>query len=768
MPTIYIDNQPFEVRDGQNLLEACLSLGLNVPYFCWHPMLGSVGACRQCAVKVFKDENDTRGRIVMSCMTPAAEGTRLSVEDKDAQAFRKSVIEWLMTNHPHDCPVCDEGGECHLQDMTLLTGHDYREYRFDKRTYRNQDLGPFINHEMNRCIQCYRCVRYYRDYAGGRDLNAFASHNHVYFGRHEDGTLENEFSGNLVEVCPTGVFTDKTYKSHYTRRWDLQTAPSICAHCSVGCNTTPGERYGSLRRIRNRYNGDVNGYFLCDRGRFGYEFVNDVRRFRHVLHRIPDESFRRPGQLVPVIKSFMLPYLGSILAPGSKVIGIGSPRASLEANYALWALVGEENFHAGVPDPERSVTQLSVELLQKSPARVPSLREAGEADAVLVLGEDVTNTAPMVSLALRQTVRRQPMKLAEKMGIPDWNDYAVRNAVQEAKGPFFVATPAATTLDDVATDAYRAAPDDIARLGLAVVHALDPQAPAVPDLAGDVRALAEKIAAQLKTAERPLIVSGPSLGNEAILRAAAGVAKALHALGRPAELLFTSMECNSTGLALIGGKSLDNALKKMRAGEADTVVVLENDLYRRADREDLNEALQKAKHVVVIDHMQHETTSRAEMVLPTATFAEGDGTFVNNEGRAQRFIQVFPSEGDVQDSWRWLRDLALAAGRIERGDWHNLDAIVEAMVEALPQLHAVHHIVPAANFRITGLKIPRQTHRYSGRTAMNAHLNVSENRPPEDPDSPLAFSMEGYRGKAPSSLSPNFWAPGWNSVQSVT
>jgi NADH-quinone oxidoreductase subunit G len=164
--------------------------------------------------------------------------------------------------------------------MTVMTGHSYRRFRFRKRTYINQNLGPFVNHEMNRCIQCYRCVRFYRDYAGGRDLNVFSSHHHVYFGRHEDGVLENEFSGNLVEICPTGVFTDKTLMRHYTRKWDLQTAPSICVHCGLGCNTIPGERYGKLRRIHNRYNGEVNGYFLCDRGRYGYEFVNSSGRIR--------------------------------------------------------------------------------------------------------------------------------------------------------------------------------------------------------------------------------------------------------------------------------------------------------------------------------------------------------------------------------------------------------------------------------------------------------------------------------------------------------
>ncbi|TKB63171.1 MAG: 2Fe-2S iron-sulfur cluster binding domain-containing protein, partial [Nitrospira sp.] len=234
MATIIVDNKSYTVDEQQNLLAACLGHGLNVPYFCWHPAMGSVGACRQCAVKQFKDDRDQSGRLVMSCMTPATNGTRISIDDPEAKAFRASVIEWLMVNHPHDCPVCDEGGECHLQDMTVMTGHVYRRYRYQKRTHRNQALGPFIRHEMNRCIQCYRCVRYYRDYAGGRDLNVFGSHDAVYFGREQDGTLENEFSGNLVEVCPTGVFTDKTFFHHYTRKWDLQAAQSICPHCSLG------------------------------------------------------------------------------------------------------------------------------------------------------------------------------------------------------------------------------------------------------------------------------------------------------------------------------------------------------------------------------------------------------------------------------------------------------------------------------------------------------------------------------------------------------
>jgi NADH-quinone oxidoreductase subunit G len=719
-----------------------------------------VGACRQCAVKQFKDAQDTQGKLVMACMTPASDGARISIEDQQARDFRAGVIEWLMVNHPHDCPVCDEGGECHLQDMTVMTGHAYRRFRFKKRTYRNQYLGPFINHEMNRCIQCYRCVRFYRDYAGGRDLDVFAARDHVYFGRHEDGVLESEFSGNLVEVCPTGVFTDKTLKEHYTRKWDLQTAPSVCAHCGVGCNTIAGERYGELRRILNRYHHEVNGYFLCDRGRYGYEFVNSSRRIRKPLLRADEH-----GAAEVVTGDVALRHAGALLS--GNVIGIGSPRASLEANFALRALVGEENYYTGMSERDSRLVSLALRILREGRGRSPSLREVEISDAVLILGEDVTNVAPMLALALRQSSRRRPMKIAEKLKIPEWDDAAVREAVQQTKGPVFIATPDSTALDDIASQTYRAAPDDIARLGFAIAHALDANAPPATGLSDGARALAESIAQALREAERPLAVSGPGCGSEAVMQAAANVAWALRASGLMAGLCFTMPECDSLGVGLIGGGSVEAVFKAVEKKAADTVIILENDLYRRADALPVDALLNTAGHVIVIDHLANAMTPRAEVVLPAATFAEGDGTLVNNEGRAQRFYQVFPTEGEVRESWRWLRDLMIAAGREQAATWRNLDDIVAAMSRALPVLEPILAIAPPASFRVAGEKIPRQPHRYSGRTAMLANLTVHEPKPPDDPDSPLAFSMEGYEGQPLSPLITRFWSPGWNSVQAL-
>jgi NADH-quinone oxidoreductase subunit G len=735
MATVFVGDKPYQMNPDENLLHGCLSQGLKLPYFCWHPALGSVGACRQCAVKQFKDEHDEHGKIVMSCMTPATEGTRISIDDPEVAAFRAGIIEGLMVNHPHDCAVCDEGGECHLQDMTVMAGHNYRRYEFQKRTFHNQNLGPLVNHEMNRCIQCYRCVRYYRDYAGGDDLNAFASRDRVFFGRHQDGVLENEFSGNLVEICPTGVFTDKTLKHHYARKWDQRFAPSVCVHCALGCNTDAGERYGTLRRIVNRYNHEVNGYFLCDRGRFGYEFINSQKRFRTPV---------LGGQ--PTSAAAARRHLGEKVANG-KVIGIGSPRASLEANFALRSLVGPARFYCGMADAEAKLVKRIIEILRRGPMRTPTLHEIEECDAVFILGEDLTNVAPRMALSVRQSIRQQPMEIAKKLKIPLWMDHGVRDALQGAKGPLYIATPYATRLDDIATATFHAAPDDLARLGFAVAHAVDPSAPSVEGFP-----LASEIARALKTAKKPLVISGTSCASEAAIQAAANVAMAVHAA-----LSFTAAECNSVGATLIGGNPLSAAFQAAKDGRADTVVILENDLYRRAPAVEVNAFLNAAPHVIVLDHLPNRTTERAELVLPAGTFAESDGTFISSEGRAQRFFRVFAPQSDVSASWRWLKP----------DRWHDLDDVLTAMSEALPDLAAVRNAAPSATFRIAGAKVPRSPHRESGRTAMLANISVSEPKPPDDPDSPLSFSMEGTLAKPPGTLIPFFWSPGWNSIQAV-
>ena len=749
MAKIVIDGVEYEANPDNNLLQECLSQGLDLPYFCWHPSMGSVGACRQCAVKQYRDADDKEGTLVMACMTPAADGAIISIEDEGAKSFRSEVIESLMTSHPHDCPVCEEGGECHLQDMTLMSGHNYRRYDKKKRTHRNQYLGPFVNHEMNRCITCYRCVRFYGDYAGGTDLSAQASHHHVYFGRHEEGVLESEFSGNLVEVCPTGVFTDKAFSENYSRKWDLQTAPSVCVGCSVGCNTSPGERYGSLRRTVNRYNSEVNGYFLCDRGRFGFDFVNNSDRLLEPVQRVDNTGeLLADDQVKAFIKEFK--------ADGT--IGIGSPRASNESNFALRAMVGEENFYAGYSDVEHESMQVLLGLASDTAFHSPSVREIEMADAVLILGEDVTNVAPRIALALRQSVRNKAKDLADESRIPQWQDSAVRELAQHDLSPLSIISSAVSRLDDVASDKVIESLSVVAAMGHQIANKISASAPKA-DCSAAHDQIIEKVVEQLKAAKRPLIIAGNSNGSE-VIRAAANIARALYNFkdNSVIDLCLLVPEVNSVGMSLMTNAKnpLGAALKKLHDGTAKRVIVLENDLYRRASRAKVDAALTAATKVLVLDQLPTSTTANADVVLPATAFSEHEATYINYEGRAQLSFQVHQCKKQAKPSWRWLCDA------------EHVDDLVERCCNEVPGLVRLREVLPGENPFIAGMKVPRQSHRYSGRTAMTANVNVHEPKQREDKESVMSFSMEGMPAQKDASVHAASWAPKWNSNQSIS
>ena len=398
MPKLIIDNIQVEAAEGTTVLEAAQSVDIPIPHFCWHPALGKAGACRVCAVKML--DGPVKG-LQMSCMLPVQEGMVVSTTDPEAVAMRRQVIEWLMINHPHDCPVCDEGGECQLQDFTIAGGHGIRRYTGRKRTHVNQDLGPYIEHEMNRCIQCYRCVRFYQEYAGGTDLGVMGSAGRVYFGRFGDGQLQSPFSGNLVDICPTGVFTDKTARFR-ARYWDYEMAPSICPGCSLGCNTTPVARYRELLKTVARRNDAVNGWFICDRGRFSNSEVNDPRRPRRVLVDGRETSFDE------ALEALLLRINEVEDACGTGSIAIvGSPRMSLEAAALLPLLAACTASGAlcyFVDEDEAAATQSAVSMHKTAPAA--SMADVAQADCIVILESDLREEGPMMLLAIRQAWKR--------------------------------------------------------------------------------------------------------------------------------------------------------------------------------------------------------------------------------------------------------------------------------------------------------------------------------------------------------------------------
>ncbi|MGD8328415.1 MAG: NADH-quinone oxidoreductase subunit NuoG [Acidobacteriota bacterium] len=752
MAKILIDGREYEIDEGRNVLQAALDLKLDLPYFCWHPAMGSVGACRLCAVKHYRDENDENGRLTMGCMTPATDGTRVAIEDPEAQQFRRSVIEWLMINHPHDCPVCDEGGECHLQDMTVMTGHAHRRYRGSKRTYRNQYLGPLIHHEMNRCIQCYRCTRFYRDHSGGDDLGAFGSRNRMYFGRVEEGVLESPFAGNLVEVCPTGVFTDKTLRRHFTRKWDLQSAPSVCTHCSLGCNTIMGARYGSVRRVTTRYNGEVNGYWLCDRGRFGYEHLNAPDRL------LRPQTPRQPGAAADPADIWHEAAAAVTAAAGNSTLAaVGSPRTSLESNYALRVLAGAQRFCAGLATREREIVARWAAAARAGAFRVPSLQHIERADAIVVIGVDLTNEAPLLDLAAYRA--RANGAAIHLIGLSHGR-VAGFAATVGGESPRRFAPPAAR--------------QQITRLARALRHETDLKVEGMQHIEAAAQALAG--------AHDPLVITGTQHRDPGLLDAVLDLTDAMGAAaGTAAWCALAPAEANALGVTLLDGgdgADIEEIVAAIESGAVDTLVVAENDLFTRyEDHPRLDAALQRLSALVVIDHMVTATAGVATHTLPATATAECNGTLVNNEGRMQRFYEVVRPRDGVRPTWSLARDLMPASHAVDWRHFGDVTAAIEADFEIFTGINAA---APPAGYRHAHQPVPRMSHRYSGRNATlqrdaleglaaagpDGELPVAQHIS-ADAETPLAFTMEGYPGEPPPALLPRVWAPGWNSNEAI-
>jgi NADH-quinone oxidoreductase subunit G len=731
---ITLDGIDHEVDEGRDLLSACLSVGVDVPHFCWHDALGSVGACRLCAVRVFKGPDDTLGKIEMACMTPATKGQRVESLDSEAANMRARVIEWLMVNHPHDCAVCEEGGACHLQDMTVATGHRTRRFRFEKRTHRNQYLGPLLTHEMNRCIACYRCTRFYRQYAGGRDLDVFGAHDNVYFGRATDGVLESPFAGNLAEVCPTGVFNDKGWSGDYARKWDMAATPSVCSGCSVGCNMFVAERSGRVRRVQNRYNGAINGHFLCDKGRFG------------ALH------VAAPGQILEARVGGADAPMDTALAAARAAlvrgaVALGSPRATLETNFVLRRLVGQENFFAGIAGSEARIVARMAALLAEGPANLASLHDIETADAAIVLGEDLTATAPRAALTLRQTARAASLALAAEKGVPRWLDNAARVAGEGRRAPIALLTAMPDALDDIATWPLRRAPAEVAAFGQAVAAAI--RGEAVED------GQAQEVADALRGADAPAVIAGLGTGRADVIEAAGAIARAL---GDKARLAFFPPEANSMGLALIGQAALEECVTALESGPARTVIVAENDLFERADAKLVERLFAAASDVIVLDSLQTRTSDRAALLLPVANWAEAAGTFVNHAGRAQRIFAAYDPQRPA--AWR-----VIAALMPTPPIWENLDDVLADMGQDLPQFAGAITAAPDATTRTPLGQVARAPWRMSGRTAHDRAGRIAAGTPATDPDSALAFSMEGAHGRmTPPELLAGYETPGLHSA----
>lgn len=664
MPKLVIDDREIEVASGTKVIEAAEQLGIMIPRFCYHPALGSVGACRVCAVKFL--EGPLKG-VQMSCMIEAQDGMVVSTTDEDAVDFRKHVIEWLMLNHPHDCPVCDEGGHCLLQDMTIAGGHGLRRFEGNKRTYTDQYLGPLVQHEMNRCIHCYRCSRYYQEYTGYLDLGVMRSANRTYFGRFKDGILESPFAGNLSDLCPTGVYTDKPSR-FFGRRWDYQRSPTLCINCSLGCHTVVNFRYREARRQEARYSQTVNGYFICDRGRYGH--------FYNGLETRPRSAFIS-GREAAVEETLAETHkkLDQILqdAGPSAVAAVGSSRSCLETQSMLTHFcrvnnVGEPVFFM---DQALSVKVKSA-VTRLEPELAVSLREVEKADYIVVMGADPINEAPMLALALRQAQRNGAAIVVldpRPVSLPlDFTQLTVAlNQLGFYAGLLVKAAvdpTAAAALGERAAEFYGAAPDE---------NLVDE--PRREQFSAVIQAL--------RDSRQPLIVCGTDIVPPQIPGLAADLTLLLQAADKRAGLLYLLPGANAFGAGLASNpqRSFLQIIEGIETGEIKALILAECDPFKHfADRKRLERAIDQLEMLVVMDYLKTEAVGRAHLFLPTATQYEAGGLFINQEGRLQVTRQAYKGglsivesgagghppriygsgipAADTRPAWKLLADLA--------------------------------------------------------------------------------------------------------------
>lgn len=604
MPKLIIDNQEITVPDGTKIIDAAELLGIVIPRFCYHPALGAVGACRVCAVNCL--EGPLKG-IQMSCMIDAQDGMVVATADPEAMDFRKHVIEWLMLHHPHDCPVCDEGGHCLLQDLTVSGGHGIRQYQGPKRTHTDQDLGPLIQHEMNRCIQCYRCVRYYQEFTGYDDLGVMGIGLRVYYGRFRQGTLKSPFSGNLIDICPTGVYTDKPSR-YKGRRWDFERSPSVCLHCSLGCHVTVSARYREVVRQEARFCEPVNGHFICDRGRYGFAYANHDDRPRTARvdgsEAVLSDALKTAAQRLDAIAWKNGP---------ESVALVGSGRNSLQTQVMLKRLADAKGWRGPVfaADPELDAkTRGAVSRL--APGLAVSLAHIASSDCVLVAGVDPINEAPMLALALRQA-RRQGAEVT----VIDPRPVSM---------PFdFIHLPARPSQ---MTRVIGRLIQEFGKIG---------ESPKVTNPSSVDDRLAP-LFEPLCNSRRPVIVCGTTIVPNGFPEMAADLAQQIRASGSQAGLFYILPGPNAFGAALLSNPdaSFETILSGIEAGEIRALIVAETDLLRDApDRDRLQKALDRLELLVVLDYLDTPAARAASVFIPTLTTFETRGVFINNEGRVQ-------------------------------------------------------------------------------------------------------------------------------------
>jgi NADH-quinone oxidoreductase chain G len=723
MVTLTIDGKQVTVEDGTTILRAAEKLGIEIPTFCFHDKLEVVGSCRMCLVEVEK-----MWKLQVACGTTVTEGMVVKTDTPQVRAARKGVLEFLLINHPLDCPVCDKGGECELQNLVFKYGSDKSRYKEEKRRfaadpkskYDDLEIGPQIVRNQNRCILCRKCVRFLNEIAGETDLGTFGRSAKTEINVLPEIPLENPYAGNVVEICPVGALTSKSFR-YKLRVWETEVTPSVCPHCADGCNIKVWTKDDRIYRITSRRNDQVDEGCLCDNGRFGFELVDHPDRLTQPL-------VRKNGEFAPVDWDEAIELVASRFKTAKQrsgpdsLAGVGSSKLTNEESYLFQKFVRvvlETNNVDHRIDSKHLLPGSSLKGNGHVLGMVNSIAEIEKAQLLLVLGCDLEKEHPIVNLRVMKSVR-------------SGNSLIVANPTSTRSGRF--------AKDELI---YKKGTESALLDGLLHELGEDTKQSGKSETRQATGMAAEKIktlAQALKKADNIIVLCGREIAehpqNAELLNKLQNLMRLSGHQGKDGSgvnLLWT--DCNSQGAMDCGllpdrlpgfvdlgndgsrskveqiwnakipqriGLDFNQMLEAIHQGKIKAMYIVGADpVNEYPEPEHVKNALKKLEFLVVQDMLLTETAKLAHVVLPGASFAEKDGTFTSVERRIQRLTRAFDPPGDSRADCRIISMLTKVMG-------HDFDYKWPADIfDELTRVSPIHEAMSWANLSETGKRWKR-------------------------------------------------------------
>ena len=625
MVTITLDGQKLEVDPGTTILTAARALAIDIPTFCYQERLSISASCRMCLVEV-----EGRNKLEPACATAVAPDMVIHSRSDKVVATREDMLEMLLANHPLDCPVCDKGGECELQDTVFQYGKGDSRLRDPKRVFRQRDieLNKVIVFNANRCIQCQRCVRICEEVVGDVALGTAERGLDSEITGVRNSLKDCSHCGNCIEVCPVGALMSVPYR-YKARPWDLVKTETICGFCGTGCSLTVETRDGEFKRIKSDFDTGINGELLCAKGRFGFDIIDGGTR-------IEQPMIRKHGSLVPASWDEAIEYVATkarvVRDSGGRIQGQISPRQTNETAFMFQTLMrqvfGSQDIH--------------------SSTRFSGLRSKAAVTALARVVAGVVDRMPVASVLEAECIFLLGSNISEENPV---TGYLLRSALREPKKQLVIASSRPCGLDDIATASLRLLPGNEAHL----LSLLSKEEDHLPDGAiGDFVSLAKPI---LAASNRIALLIGTEFLRtpqaENCLRWIEQVAERFKAHGKIVNVQFLFDRPNQLGLWDMG--CLAGVAPGWQRGQdpptatddpADLLYVLGADaMGSGSDGDPIGVPASQPSCLVLHASHFNKTAERADVLLPAATYGEENGTFTNNEGRVQALQRVRSSHG---------------------------------------------------------------------------------------------------------------------------